>query len=659
MKKQDQQDSAKRGFAFGKALALCVALGVLGGGAWIGKRFLDKEENKSRGEVYWTAKKADFLLTVKLTGTLVSTDVITIKSDLEGTTTIQMIVEEGTQVEGNTIYTIQAGDTLESISEATRKDELCIKLLNDDEKIDWENLPAGTSIQIPGALLVELDPLRLRERINSQEIVLQQSENNLNRSRGQLETLELSTTLALKIAENNHQIAQSDLAKAKNSTVKNYIADKVGLIANLEKDVRLAEKNLKAYTELKDLGFVSDVEVLREEVKRDKALHNIKMSKADLEAYKKYDQVSLISLKQLAVDETQVNIKKTKVKNKADLSDANSTVFTREKTLELEKDKLSDLNQQMASTKIYAPESGQVVYYPGNYREFGPIMEGAKVHRGRNLIKLPKDKSLKVELEVPQAKRWQLRKNMPAWVEVDDVTLRGTLSMIAATVDTNKRRHSETIVFNGEISIDSSKLPSTASEGMKVRVEIQVVNLVKEQQRIKIPNQCVTIRVRDGLAEQGCWVLNPITNKPAWRPVTIEYSDENFIAIKEETDPQRGLREDELVHLSPLSEAENLNLEEAVMGKGDLEPSTNKETESQPKEDGAARHQTGTPAKSGDGQLAGPCASRVRPGSSLHHDHGLQDPGAPLPVHEHRHAGESSRSRESRGPSRGGALHHS
>ena len=601
MKKQYQQDSAKRGFAFGKALALCVALGVLGGGAWIGKRFLDKEENKSRGEVYWTAKKADFLLTVKLTGTLVSTDVITIKSDLEGTTTIQMIVEEGTQVEGNTIYTIQAGDTLESISEATRKDELCIKLLNDDEKIDWENLPAGKSIQIPGALLVELDPLRLRERINSQEIVLQQSENNLNRSRGQLETLELSTTLALKIAENNHQLAQSDLAKAKNSTVKNYIADKVGLIANLEKDVLLAEKNLKAYTELKDLGFVSDVEVLREEVKRDKALHNIKMSKADLEAYKKYDQVSLISLKQLAVDETQVNIKKTKVKNKADLSDANSTVFTREKTLELEKDKLSDLNQQMASTKIYAPESGQVVYYPGNYREFGPIMEGAKVHRGRNLIKLPKDKSLKVELEVPQAKRWQLRKNMPAWVEVDDVTLRGTLSMIAATVDTNKRRHSETIVFNGEISIDSRKLPSTASEGMKVRVEIQVVNLVKEQQRIKIPNQCVTIRVRDGLAEQGCWVLNPITNKPAWRPVTIEYSDENFIAIKEETDPQRGLREDELVHLSPLSEAENLNLEEAVMGKGDLEPSTNKETESQPKEDGAARHQTGTPAKSGDG----------------------------------------------------------
>ena len=83
--------------------------------------------------------------------------------------------------------------------------------------------------------------------------------------------------------------------------------------------------------------------------------------------------------------------------------------------------------------------------------------------------------------------------------------------------------------------------------------------------------------------------------------MTIEYSDENFIAIKEETDPQRGLREDELVHLSPLSEAENLNLEEAVMGKGDLEPSTNKETESQPKEDGAARHQTGTPAKSGDG----------------------------------------------------------
>ena len=88
-------------------------------------------------------------------------------------------------------------------------------------------------------------------------------------------------------------------------------------------------------------------------------------------------------------------------------------------------------------------------------------MNGARVHRGRNLLKLPKTRSLKVTLDVPQAKRRQLRPPsqlhppMKAWVEIEGVTIPGVLSVLGATVDTNKRRHSETIVFNGEITIST------------------------------------------------------------------------------------------------------------------------------------------------------------------------------------------------------------
>ena len=59
--------------------------------------------------------------------------------------------------------------------------------------------------------------------------------------------------------------------------------------------MELAEKNLTAYTKLKELGFVSDLEVLRQESSRDKALHQIKVLKAELEAYIKYDQIALLS----------------------------------------------------------------------------------------------------------------------------------------------------------------------------------------------------------------------------------------------------------------------------------------------------------------------------------------------------------------------------
>jgi len=562
------------GFISRKFLMPLIALAIVSVGAlWIGS-LLNDEEEKVRQEKYYTAKKADFLVTVKLTGTLVATDVVTLKSELEGETTIQSIVDEGTEVKGNTIYEIKIGDTIKSIADEQKKDSLSIQLLNKELDLDWGHLPVGQEIEIPGDLLVELDPLRLRERINTQDIAVQRAENTLNRAKGNLATLRLSTALAMKVAENSLQNADMDQEKTQNSTVKNYVQNLEGMIANFEKDVTLAEKNLKAYTKLKELGFVSEVEVLREESSKAKTLHNIKMAKVDLDAYRKYDRVSLLSLKQLAVDEAIVNIEKTKVKNKADLSDANSTVYTADKTLDLEKEKLEDLREQMANTKIYAPQSGTVVYWSEHrYGRGEPIINGAQVHRGRNLIKLPKSKSLKVEISVPQAKRSQLKKDMRAWVQVEDITLPGTLSLLGTNVDNNQRGHSDKSYFKGEISLDESNgLPSDVAEGMKVTVEIQVINLVGENQRVRVPNQCVTTRmITEDQSQRGCWVLDPKTEKHEWRPITIEYSDETFIAIKEESDPDLGLREGELVHLSPLSEAKNLNLEEGVVNKGALD----------------------------------------------------------------------------------------
>ena len=550
---------------------------------WGSKYLLSKEEEKVRQEKYWTAEKSDFLVTVKLTGRLAATDVVELKCQLEGSTTIESIVEEGTEVEGPFRYTIQADDTLASIAADTSKDELSIRLLNSVEDIDWDNLPEGQSIMIPGDLLVELDPLNLKERINQMEIVVEKSENALLRMIGNLKNTELSAAFALKVAENNHKLAVMAQEKALNSTIKNQIKSDMGSITNLANQVEesreqmaISEAKLKWYKQLEEKQFLSKMKLREEQLKlqreknnAEQLRHQIAMAKARLDAYKKYDSVSILNQSELAVDEALVSIEKVKVRNIADLRDANSTIATQEKTFDLENERLEDLKEQMAATRIYAPSDGTVVYFSESYKEYGPIMDGARVHRGRNLIKLPKTKSLKVELNVPQAKRGLLTRGMGAWVQVEDVTLPGTLSVLGTTVDTNRRGHTEKSYFKGEVYIDNNDFPDSVSEGMTVTVEIKVINLEGENQRIKVPNQCVTTRmISEDTAQTGCYVLDPVTKKHKWRPVTIEYSDENFIAIKEETEPGRGLQVGELVHLSPLTEAENLNLEEAVMDKG-------------------------------------------------------------------------------------------
>ena len=204
MEKNYQPSAAKGGFGLGKLIGLLFVAVLLGGGVWGVKYLLSKEEEKVRQEKYWTAKKSDFLVTVKLTGRLASTDVVELKCQLEGSTTIESIVDEGTVVTGPARYTIQVGDTLASIAEDMTRDELSIRMLNSEEEIDWDNLPEGQSIMIPGDLLVELDPLNLKERINQMEIVVQKSENALLRMEGNLNPTELSAAFSLKVPNNNH-----------------------------------------------------------------------------------------------------------------------------------------------------------------------------------------------------------------------------------------------------------------------------------------------------------------------------------------------------------------------------------------------------------------------------------------------------------------------
>lgn len=548
IRKLNHPNAAKGGFSAGKLISLLFVTGLIGGGVLGGKYWLSQEEKQERQEKYWTAEKSDFLVTVKLTGRLASTDVVELKCQLEGSTTIESIVDEGTVVTGPARYTIQDGDTLASIAVDMTRDELSIRMLNSEEEIDWDNLPVGQSIMIPGDLLVELDPLKLKERINQMEIVLQKSENSLLRMEGNLKATELSAAFALKVANNNHKLAVMAQEKMINSTIKNQIKADRGSITNLANQVEqskeqmaISEAKLKWYKELEEKQFLSKMKLREEQLSLTKEQnnaqnlrHQIALAEARMDAYMKYDKVSLLNQTELSVDETLVNIEKTKVSNAADLRDANATIATQKKTLELEYERLEDLKEQMAATKIYAPSDGTVVYFSESYKEYGPIMDGARVHRGRNLIKLPKTKSLKVELNVPQAKRSLLERGMKAWVQVEDVTLPGTLAVLGTNVDTNRRGHTEKSYFKGEVFIDSSNFPDAVSEGMTVTVEIKVINLEGENQRIKVPNQCVTTRmIGEDTTQTGCYVLNPTTKKHKWRPVTIEYSDENFIAIED------------------------------------------------------------------------------------------------------------------------------
>ena len=266
-------------------------------------------------------------------------------------------------MKGNFEYTIKAGDTLESISEEYEKDELNIKRLNEDYELDWENLEPGQQIILPGDLLVELDGLGLKRRINQMEITVQRSENALARQKGNMQTTVLDAELKMKMVENTYQLALQHKEETIKSTISTKISNDKGAITNLLNEVAVAEDKLKWLRELEARNFVSKMSLREEENRLARLRHNIKMDQEQLDAYLKYRQPALLSVADLNIDEARVNIEKTKVSNAANIADANASILTQLKTLKLEYEALEDLREQMANTRIYAPESGIVQYY--------------------------------------------------------------------------------------------------------------------------------------------------------------------------------------------------------------------------------------------------------------------------------------------------------
>ncbi|MBO35988.1 MAG: hypothetical protein CMO64_07340, partial [Verrucomicrobiales bacterium] len=536
---------------------LLVAFGAAGWG-W----YYYNDSNKPVASRYGTETVVNeaFMVAISEQGELAAVKSIKISSEMEGSSTIVYVVGEGEMVNGSTTVKAETGDTPASIARKHGVKEEDLRHVN--PKLD-EAIKNQETINIPGDLLVELDPEDLNRRINTQDIDVQKARDAVVRAEGEMRTTLLETQLTLKKAENALQNAELDLEKAQKSTVETYIQDMQGQIENFKKDIELSEKNVRAYDSLKELGFVSEVEVLREKAKAAKTAHNMKIALADLEAYKKYDQVKLISEKKLAVDEATVNVEKTKVANESEMNDANSSVATAKKTLELEIEKLDDLKDQLAKSRIYAPADGMVVYHVAESRygssSSSMIEKGASIRKGQDILRLPDVSKMKVELKIHESKRWQVELGNKVAVYVGEHKFKGEVKMLKDVADSTSRWTGNKKVFRCEVVIENEQLPEGIRVGSTATCQIFVANLPKEYtdengkevKTLKVPIQSV-IGVKGNKK-----VVFTIDDKGKPQPTIVETGlyDQTHIQIK-----GGKLKEGDVILKAPLLYAKEINV---------------------------------------------------------------------------------------------------
>jgi len=531
-------------------------------------------------------KNEQFIVAFSEGGQLESVSSVKIENEMDGSSTIVNIVDEGSTVKGPKQVQVQAGDTLGALASKYGVTEDALRHVNPDLEDAIKN---AESITIPGDLLVELDPGSLKERILNQELAVRTAKNSVTKAENDLEIQKLRNEQNIDDAKINVAFAKLDLEKFKQSDARLKREDYKGSITNLANQVaqskekmEIAKAKLKWYKELEEKQFLSKMKLREEELalttERDqvtKLHHSIKMLIGESEAYEKYDYpkseatfLSMIKQSELSLTTVQQTAANNMITATTDLD-------TQKQKLALEEDQLVEVKDQMNKTRIYAPSSGLVVYHVGESSRYGGssvmIEKGANIRKGQDIIHLPDLDQMLVALKIHESRINQVKPGLFVQVRIDTVpdrSYKGEITYVAPVASAAERWGSNKKVFKCEVAIKED-LPSYVRPGASATCRIFVANLPKVREvngvkvkTLKVPIQSV-VTTKEG--RRVCFKMDD-KNQPVPIPVDTGYYDQTHIQIT------KGLMEGNTVLKAPMLHAKELNVGGSLFGYHKLTP---------------------------------------------------------------------------------------
>ncbi|MBM3833604.1 MAG: HlyD family efflux transporter periplasmic adaptor subunit [Verrucomicrobia bacterium] len=517
----------------------------------------------------------------------------------------------------NEFHTVKRGDMLISIVEGGALKAVTESII----RSEFEGLSRIISIVPEGAyakkgdLLVELDSSELKDRVNAQEVTYQNSEFAFVQAK---ENLSIQTNLIgsqIKESELRVEFAQSDLLKFIEGDAPQQINTATNSIIIRKEQVQRAQDKLNWTQELHKKGYASKSELEADSLSLMQNKISLEQSEEDLRLMIKYDQPKNLRKLDSALDQAKMELDRLKQRTSAQISQAEADLRTRQRALELTLEKLNQLKEQLAASRILAPQDGLVVYASSN--PFGGggggqilIEEGAQIRQRQEIIKLPDVSQMLVEIRVHESHVLQVRPGLEAYVTVDsipDQRFKAKVRKVAVLPNSQDRFFNPNLkVYATDVLIED-QLPDL-KPGVSARAEIIVTNLVDA---LTVPLQCVTT-VK---GKQVCYVQHGSTT--ALAPVTVGNFNDQFIEVKS------GLKEGDRVMLSPPAAPEDADLSGSVISSSDVEPRSAPVPQAAPPADSSGRSQAGPRRDAG---LNSEPASSAAPGPRGPGERGSRQP---------------------------------
>jgi len=413
-------------------LLTLLFLAALGGGAWaLLRQRRSGATDAERNVPTFTVRRGPLTISVTEAGAIKPREQVTIKSEVEGQSTVISLVAEGERVK-------------------------------------------------KGDLLMELDASRLQDERVDQQIRVQNGEAAFIRARENLAVTKNQADSDIARAELDYQFAQEDLANYQEGEFPTQLKKAESEITLAKEELERAAQKLEWSEKLFSEDYISRTELVGDRLAKKRAELEHELAQDSLRLLQEHTYKRKLAELESDVDQTKMALERVKRKAKADVVQAEADLKAKESEFERQKSKLEKIQEQIGKTKIYAPINGMVVYASsakGSWRgNAEPLAEGQAVRERQELIYLPTADAMMAEVKVHESNLQKVRVGLPVHITVDALPGRvyaGTIAKIAPLPDAQSIwLNPDLKIFTTEIHIEVDG--STMHTGMSCQAEIVV-----------------------------------------------------------------------------------------------------------------------------------------------------------------------------------------
>lgn len=328
-------------------------------------------------------------------GNLKSTSSVSLKSEIEGQTTILYLIEEGKHVQ-------------------------------------------------PGELLVELDATKLVEQRVQQEISLRNAEAAYVKSAQQLEIQRSQNDSDISAAERQLDFAERDLAKYLNGDWPQQRKSAEEKILLAQEELKRAQEKVSWSEKLEERGFLTRTELDADRLSATRSEILVEQARRDLDLLEQYDYPRQLKAYEADVEEFKRELVRVRLQAEARRVDADAATSTSKAKYELEQERLGKLLSQVEKARIKAPVAGMVVYSQQDGGRWGggdPIAEGTAVRERQEIINIPASGGgMSAEVSLHESVLEQVEVGQPCVISIDALpgrTFLGRVEFKAVLPDKN------------------------------------------------------------------------------------------------------------------------------------------------------------------------------------------------------------------------------